>query len=141
MADVVRAGTSSLRVKMLDGGVLLLEMSGLLTAKALAEFAAKAAHAYGCEAVGFVLDYRRGSILATSDELGRLIDRIEPGSPIARPGAFVTTPANVDLMMDHAERMAWRGIWRRVFSDLPTAATWVRAKASSPSLGPRKSSA
>ena len=120
-------------MKMLDGGVLLLDMSGLLTAKALAEFAAKAAQTYGEVAVGFVLDYRRGSILATSYELGRLVDMIEPGSPIARPGAFVTTPANVDLMMAHAERMAWRGMWRRVFYELDDAADWVRSRASLPS--------
>jgi len=130
VVDVVRAGTSSLRMKMLDGGVLLLEMSGLLTAKALSEFAVKAAHAHGFQAVGFVLDYRRGSILATAYELGRLVDMIEPGSPIAKPGAFVTTPANVDLMMEHAERMAWRGMWRRVFCDIDHAAGWVRKTAS-----------
>ena len=133
MADVVRAGTSSLRMKMLDGGVLLLEMSGLLTAKALAEFAAKAIRAHEHEARGFVLDYRRGSILATPDDLGQMVDAIPTGSPIARPGAFLTTPAGVDLMMAHAERMAWRGMWRRVFYELDEAADWVRLKASSPS--------
>lgn len=131
MVDVVRAGTSSLRMRMLDGGVLLLEMSGLLTAKALAEFAGKAMRAHAHEAKGFVLDYRRGVILATADEMGQLVDRVQPGSPLTRPGAFVTTESNVLLMREHAVRMARLGMWRKTFYNVALAAEWVRLKASS----------
>ena len=117
-------------MKMLDGGVLLLEMSGLLTAKALSEFAAKAIRAHGHEARGFVLDYRRGAILATSHELSVMVDSVPDGSPITRPGAFVTTKSNVLLMRDHAVRMARRGMWRKTFYSVDLAADWVRLKAS-----------
>ena len=121
--------------------VAVLELSGLLTAKALSEFADKASRHHGCAAAGFVIDYRRGTILATREELGRLIDHAEPGSAILRPGAFVTAEPMADMLVQHAERLAWRGLWRRVFADIPQAIAWVKATASLPLPCPRKKSA
>lgn len=116
---------------MLDGGVLLLEMSGLLTTKALAEFAMKAIRAHGHEARGFVLDYRRGVILATDYEMERLVETMAPGTPITRPGAFVATPANVEVLRQHAIRIARKKIWRRVAMDVDGAVAWVRSMTAS----------
>lgn len=126
MSDVTtRRHSATARMSMMSGGVLLLRMTGPLSARTLAGFAADAIEAHGGEARGFVLDYRAGIIVATPDELGGMLTRMPAGSPMRRPGAFVGTTATVGVLQAHAERMAQSGLWRRVFLGVRPAHDWV----------------
>lgn len=115
-------------MRMLAGDVLLMRLSGVLTAPVLAGFASEAAERYGHRARGFVLDYRRAVIVATVDELHELIKRTPVDSPIRRPGAFVGSQASLPALREHALQMARAGIPRKTFVDTLGAHLWVRAR-------------
>ena len=110
---------------MVDGEILLLRMSGPLTASTLAGFAADAVESHGHRAKGFILDYRPGVIVATADELGRMLASVPEASPLRRPGAFVGDPGKISTLRVHALRMAKAGFRRRVFIDTLTAHDWI----------------
>ena len=107
------------------GDVLLLRMSGPLTAQVLDGFAADAMAKHAHEAKGFILDYRPGLLVATADQLGEMLERMPAESPMRRPGAFVGSPGSLKTLQLHARHMGRAGIWRRVFVDTMTAHDWI----------------
>lgn len=114
---------------MLAGDVLLLRLSGVLTARALAGIAGEAIRAHGHEARGFVLDYRAGILAASSDELGALLAGVPADSPMRRPGAFVGAGDTLMVLREHAINSARCGFRRRVFVSPALAHEWVLARA------------
>jgi len=124
---------------MLAGDVLLLRMSGVLTARALAGIAGEAIRAHGHEARGFVLDYRAGVLAATADELGGLLAGVQADSPMRRPGAFVGTDETLGVLREHAVRSADAGCWRRTFTQVAPARGWVDRLAQQAPPGERAS--
>ena len=120
-----RRHSATVSMQMLPGRVLSLKMAGPLTAAALSSFAADAVRMYGAEAIGFVLDYRRGVIVAGAEDLGAMLMDVSDDSPLRRPGAFVGQAGALDTLREHAFRMARQDFPRRVFTTPERAHAWV----------------
>lgn len=129
MGQAVAVRGASAALRLTRDSVLLLQMKGLLTKSAIAELAGVAMNLHGASAIGFVVDYRPGLFLASPADLGALLRQVPADSPMRRPGAFVGTLGMKDILMAHAMGMAEAGFRRRVFIDVPTAYSWVLARA------------
>lgn len=114
-------------MRMVDGDILLLRMSGPLTAPVLGGFAADAIKEHGRRARGFILDYRPAVIVATVDDLGRMLTKVPDDSPLRRPGAFVCSRHQVETLRPHAQRLAANGLWRKTFAGTLLAHRWLMA--------------
>lgn len=117
-------------MQMLDGGVLLLRMSGPLTAHTMEQFADNARAQFAGQARGLVLDYRGAVLAATDDELTAMLKRSTTPERLAVPGAFIVSDALFELAQRHALRMARMGYVRRCFPTVDAGHQWVLSMAS-----------
>ena len=114
-----------MRGEMMAGGIVLLRLSGLVTADAHQRFAAEGCARWGHEARGFIVDYRACALAVDPSKLTAAVFACQPGSPMRRPGAFVCGHATRDALRAHAQATARAGIWRRTFMDSPSAHAWL----------------
>lgn len=116
--------TTRAAMSELDGRVLLIRLSGVVTASALWAIADEAASAHAERCRGFIIDYRPAVLAASADQLGAVVQ--ECGFPAMRlPGAYVVAGGSAQVLMAHAVRMAHAGLWRRTFSEVEPARAWV----------------
>lgn len=107
-----------------DGGVLVVQLSGLLTAAALAGITGQLCAMLRSDTHAFVADYRR-AVLATT--AGRLAEECRPGRRLEIPGMLVATGDAQDVLRIYALRALTSGLRRLVCPDLRAAVRWAQA--------------
>jgi hypothetical protein len=123
--ELIRHHSAVANMARLPSGVISVKVSGPVTVDAMSRFAAELIGQFGRDAVGYLLDYRTGVVLATSAALEEMVAKVPANSVLRKPGAFIGLPGATEPWREQALRMARRGIPRRVFHDETRAHAWV----------------
>lgn len=109
-------------------GVVSIRMPGLVTPGMLQQAMREVGATRDIQPLCFVADFA-GSVVAAD---GVVLDGLMAAGGAAdtsMPGACVVSPPILNLFLDHAQRMAARGVTRRVFVCPESAHLWAQRQA------------
>lgn len=112
-----------------DRRVLVVRLSGILKADALADLGRALFRTYSQQVSAFVVDFSGGVLVSASWELARI------GS-IPMHGAFVAKGDTLEALRLHALRRETEGIVRMVTPDLQEAISWASGDAQGEGIDP-----
>lgn len=121
--------SASAALEMRPDGVLVVRLAGPLTGDTLQHFKAQIVALHGSEVRAFVADYTRGVVALSGSDLDAVLDGEEPDNGPGLPAGMVVTQDQQRLFLEHALRMASRGVLRQVFTSLPQALGWAQRHA------------
>ena len=118
---------SKVAVTLCADGVLIVAVTGPLTATALTQIKADVVARCTGGVRSFVVDYRAALIALDGAGLDAVLLGEGPNSAALMPAALVVLPGHLDLFMGHASRMGALGFFRRVFVDRAPALAWAQS--------------
>lgn len=119
------------------GHVLVVRISGELTAATLLDVRTDVIAAKPAAVRAFVADYREAKIWLDGDGLDAVLLGEAPDSASLMPAALLVTKVHLDLFMAHALRMGALGHFRRAFVDQDRAISWAQSMAVHPTAAHR----
>jgi len=119
------------QTEMKPGGVLLVKMSGTITASAVSGLRGHIKAQPGAAKIkALVIDYTKAIVAMDADSMASIIPAAPTSIRVRLPLAVVATPETVEVFAEHCRRMAGRTLLRQVFTSQAEALEWAETEAS-----------